>query len=146
MKSVAGQSIDPVSDVLKWTLLAVAIVTFGVLAWSIGVTYHEAPPFPDRFVTDAGALLMSAEAIQTGKLGFEKADHMDYGSLYGMGSYFRARPHRRISRPARTSMSRAATRRASMSCIKRTRVLLHIRFASKVVVKYLCLHPISPSR
>jgi nitric oxide reductase subunit B len=31
---------------------------------------------------------MSAEDIQAGKSGFQKADLMDYGSLYGMGSYF----------------------------------------------------------
>jgi hypothetical protein len=31
IESVADQSIDPVSDVLKWILLTVAIVTFAVL-------------------------------------------------------------------------------------------------------------------
>jgi nitric oxide reductase subunit B len=31
---------------------------------------------------------MSAEDIYAGKAGFQKADLMDYGSLYGMGSYF----------------------------------------------------------
>ena len=33
-------------------------------------------------------VLMSAADIQAGKAGFQKADLMDYGSLYGMGSYF----------------------------------------------------------
>jgi nitric oxide reductase large subunit len=31
---------------------------------------------------------MTAEGILAGKAGFQKADLMDYGSLYGMGSYF----------------------------------------------------------
>ena len=31
---------------------------------------------------------MSAADIVGGKAGFQKADLMDYGSLYGMGSYF----------------------------------------------------------
>ena len=31
---------------------------------------------------------MTASDIQAGKAGFQKADLMDYGSLYGMGSYF----------------------------------------------------------
>ena len=31
---------------------------------------------------------MSADDIVAGKAGFQKADLMDYGSLYGMGSYF----------------------------------------------------------
>jgi nitric oxide reductase subunit B len=37
---------------------------------------HQNPP--DRKAAD----------IQAGKAGFQKADLMDYGSLYGMGSYF----------------------------------------------------------
>jgi nitric oxide reductase subunit B len=83
IEPVANHSIDPVSNVLKWILLTVAIVTFAVLAWTTGVTYQQAPPFPDRFVADDGSLLMSAEDIQAGKSGFQKADLMDYGSLYG---------------------------------------------------------------
>ena len=79
---------DPVSNVLKWILLAVAIATFGLLGWTTVVTYQTAPPFPDRFVTMGGTVLMSAEDIYAGKAGFQKADLMDYGSLYGMGSYF----------------------------------------------------------
>ena len=86
--ATANILIDPVSNVLKWILLSVAVVTFSVLAWTIGVTYKEAPPFPDRFVTSDGAVLMTAADIQAGKAGFQKADLMDYGSLYGMGSYF----------------------------------------------------------
>ena len=62
-------------------------------AHSKGLTKNYAtdqlpPPFPDRFVTADGALIMSAADIQAGKSGFQKADLMDYGSLYGMGSYF----------------------------------------------------------
>jgi nitric oxide reductase subunit B len=79
---------DPVGNVLKWILLAVAIGTFALLGWTTVVTYQEAPPFPDRFVAADGTLLMSAGDIQAGKAGFQKADLMDYGSLYGMGSYF----------------------------------------------------------
>ena len=45
---------DPVSDVLKWILLAVAVGTFGVLFWTIDITYKAAPPFPDRFVSPDG--------------------------------------------------------------------------------------------
>ena len=86
---VVGQAgEDPVSNVLKWILLAVAIATFGLLGWTTVVTYQTAPPFPDRFVTTGGAVLMSADDIYAGKAGFQKADLMDYGSLYGMGSYF----------------------------------------------------------
>lgn len=79
---------DPVSNVLKWILLAVAVATFAMLGWMTGLTYKEAPPLPDRFVGADGTLVMSAADIQAGKAGFQKADLMDYGSLYGMGSYF----------------------------------------------------------
>src|SRR5262249_27279560 len=79
---------DPVSNVLKWILLAVAIAAFAVLGWTTDLPYKGAPPFPDRFVSADGTLLLSAADIQAGKAGFQKADLMDYGSLYGMGSYF----------------------------------------------------------
>ena len=79
---------DPVSNVLKWILLAVAVVCFAILGWTTKLTYRDAPPFPDRFVAADGTVLMSAADILAGKAGFQKADLMDYGSLYGMGSYF----------------------------------------------------------
>ena len=41
---------DPVSNVLKWVLLVVAILTFALLAWATTATYRTAPPQPDRFV------------------------------------------------------------------------------------------------
>jgi len=79
---------DPVSRVLKWILLAVGIATFALMAWASIVTYQTAPPQPARFVSSGGALVMSGEDIVAGKAGFQKADLMDYGSLYGMGSYY----------------------------------------------------------
>jgi nitric oxide reductase subunit B len=79
---------DPVSNVLKWILLAVAIGSFALFAWAAVLTYERAPPQPDRFVRSGGATLMTGDDILAGKAGFQKADLMDYGSLYGMGSYF----------------------------------------------------------
>ncbi|MGH6968547.1 MAG: hypothetical protein ACREEN_05535, partial [Stellaceae bacterium] len=79
---------DSVSNVLKWVLLAVAILTFGLMAWATVVTYQAAPPRPARFVALSGRVLMTADNIVAGKGGFQKADLMDYGSLYGMGSYY----------------------------------------------------------
>ncbi|HYZ40503.1 MAG TPA: hypothetical protein VE687_07740 [Stellaceae bacterium] len=79
---------DRVSNVLKWVLFAIAIVTFGLLGWATDVTYRTAPPQPDRFLAPDGSVLMSAADIQDGKASFQQADLMDYGSIYGMGSYF----------------------------------------------------------
>ena len=79
---------DPVSNVLKWILLATGIACFSVMAWATVVTYRTVPPQPERYVSPGGALVMSGDDIVAGKGGFQKADLMDYGSLYGMGSYF----------------------------------------------------------
>lgn len=79
---------DPVANVLKWILLAVAVVTFALLGWATVITYSKAPPQPDQFVTTSGAPLFTTEDIFRGKEGFQKADLMDYGSIYGMGSYY----------------------------------------------------------
>jgi len=79
---------DPVANVLKWTLLAVGIVTFALLGWSTILTYRAAPPIPAKLVAPDGSTLMTADDLVGGKAGFQRADLMDYGSLYGMGSYF----------------------------------------------------------
>jgi len=79
---------DPVSNVLKWILLAVAILTFGLMGWATVITYRTAPPQPERFLSANGSVLMTGEDIVAGKAGFQKADLMDFGSLYGMGSYY----------------------------------------------------------
>jgi len=79
---------DPVSNILKWVLLLVAIGTFAGLGWATWETYRAAPPQPDRYVTADGAVVMTNADIVAGKAGFQRTDLMDYGSLYGMGSYF----------------------------------------------------------
>jgi nitric oxide reductase subunit B len=79
---------DRVSDVLKWVLLAVTVASFGLFFWATVRTYEQAPPQPERFVTRGGTTIMTGGDIVAGKAGFQKADLMDYGSLYGMGSYF----------------------------------------------------------
>ena len=85
---LAQPSVDPVSDILKWILLVVAIVCFALLGWATVLTYEKAPPHPQAFTDRAGNVIMSADDIVAGKGGFQKADLMDYGSIYGMGSYF----------------------------------------------------------
>ncbi|MGN6268454.1 MAG: nitric-oxide reductase large subunit [Sphingomonas sp.] len=79
---------DPVSSILKWVLLVTAILCFGLMVWATVATYRSTPPQPDRFVTRSGALLMTGDDIVAGKGGFQKADLMDFGSIYGMGSYY----------------------------------------------------------
>src|SRR6185437_17074321 len=79
---------DAVSNVLKWILLATAVGCFALFAWATVLTYERAAPQPDRFVTAGGKTLFTNDDVVAGKVGFQKADLMDYGSLYGMGSYY----------------------------------------------------------
>ncbi|HBH71621.1 MAG: Nitric oxide reductase, subunit B [Parcubacteria group bacterium GW2011_GWC1_42_11] len=79
---------DSVSNVLKWILLGVAVVSFAILGWAAKVTYSTVPPQPEKFLTEFGETLITGDDIVAGKGGFQKAGLMDYGSLYGMGSYF----------------------------------------------------------
>ncbi len=91
MSSVAtadGPLEDTVSNVLKWVLLATAIVCFGLMGWATEVTYLTAPPQPDHFLAPDGSVVMTSASIESGKGAFQRADLMDYGSLFGMGSYF----------------------------------------------------------
>lgn len=81
-------SFDPVSRVLKWILLFTAIACFFLMGWATTRTYHDAPPLPDQFTSTAGASLFSATDVVEGKAGFQHADLIDYGGLYGMGSMF----------------------------------------------------------
>ena len=79
---------DRVSNVLKWILLAVALLTFALMGWATVDTYRLSPPQPARLVGTSGAVLFTDADIVAGKGGFQKADLMDYASLYGMGSYY----------------------------------------------------------
>ena len=80
---------DPVSNVLKWVLLAVAVGKFGALRLGDRPDLRAGSP-----ATRPGSSRpvkrtpTTADDIVAGKAGFQKADLMDYGSLYGMGSYF----------------------------------------------------------
>jgi nitric oxide reductase subunit B len=81
-------SLDAISDVLKWILLATAVTCFALLGWATVLTYRDAPPQPLAFLDARGQVLMTGDDIVAGKGGFQRADLMDYGSIYGMGSYF----------------------------------------------------------
>jgi nitric oxide reductase subunit B len=58
------------------------------MGWGTYETYKQAAPLPQRFATLSGETVMTRDDIVAGKAGFQRAGLMDYGSLYGMGSYF----------------------------------------------------------
>ncbi len=79
---------DRTSFFLKWILFLVGIITLGSLAYGAYVTYRHAPPQPTQIVSPGGGVLMSDQDIVAGKGAFQQADLGDYGSIYGMGTYF----------------------------------------------------------
>ena len=79
---------DRVSRVLVWILVAVTIAcSIGMLA-ATRTTYQQAAPIPQLMTAADGTPVLTYVDIVAGKSGFQKADLMDYGSLYGMGSSF----------------------------------------------------------
>ena len=79
---------DSISKVLIWVLIIMSLVCWGGMLWATRQTYQQAAPLPQKFVSASGVQVMGYDDIVDGKSGFQQADLMDYGSLYGMGSYF----------------------------------------------------------
>ncbi len=79
---------DRTTRVLIVVVILVTLGAWGYMARMSALTYRGAPPLPSRFEDVTGANLMTRADLVAGKAAFQKADLMDYGSLYGMGSYF----------------------------------------------------------
>lgn len=79
---------DYPTRVLIVALLLTTVAAWAAMAWMSAATYRGAPPLPARIVSQDGHTLMTRADLVAGKAGFQRADLMDYGSLYGMGSYF----------------------------------------------------------
>jgi len=91
-QTVTGKEDDGTSDTvvrnLKLALLLTIVVTVAILVYGTFITYSQAPPMPGRFLDTSGQVLMTRQDIVAGKAAFQEADLMDYGSIYGMGSYY----------------------------------------------------------
>ena len=61
---------------------------FRVVRLGHGRHLRSGAPQPERLIAANGDTLMTDGDIVAGKAGFQKADLMDYGSLYGIGSYY----------------------------------------------------------
>ncbi len=79
---------DRVTKVLVIALLLTTVFSWAAMIWMSFLTYEGAPPLPERIVSESGETVITRADITAGKAGFQKADLMDYGSLYGMGAYF----------------------------------------------------------
>ena len=79
---------DRTSKVLIWILLLAIVLCGAGMVWATKSTYAQVAPLPQQMLGSHGQVVMSRADIVAGKAGFQRADLMDYGSLYGMGSSF----------------------------------------------------------
>jgi len=82
--SLAKESLSP------WWRRAVILVLvfgFGVLIWMTTETYRNAPPIPDRVVTDSGETIFTADDILSGQEVFLRYGLMENGTIWGHGGY-----------------------------------------------------------
>ena len=71
-----------------WTVLAVVIIgSFIVLGYYGRQIYHEAPPIPQRVVTDGGEVLFTDQDINDGLNVWLSFVGQQVGSIWGHGSY-----------------------------------------------------------
>src|SRR5262245_23391350 len=76
--------------VAKTLIISLLLVIVGCWATILSATYRtdqEAPPLPKIIMSERRQTIKRLQDIVQGKAGFQKADLMDYGSIYGMGSY-----------------------------------------------------------
>lgn len=74
--------------VLRWTLLITIILSLIILAYGAVMVYDGQPPIPDQLQAHDGTVLATKHDINAGRAVFQRTDLMDFGSLYGNGSYF----------------------------------------------------------
>lgn len=72
---------------LWWTLIAVLMVTFGILGLMGAEVYRQAPPIPSKVVAASGAVVMTDEDIMQGQAAWQSAGGMQLGSIWGHGAY-----------------------------------------------------------
>lgn len=71
-----------------WLVLGLVMITsFAILGLLGREIYVTAPPVPERIVDQDGAVLFSAEDIQTGRMAWQSAGGMQLGSVWGHGAY-----------------------------------------------------------
>ncbi|PCI76292.1 MAG: nitric oxide reductase large subunit [SAR86 cluster bacterium] len=71
-----------------WALLIVSmVIMFSILLYFGNKIYQEAPPIPDRVVSESGTLLFTLEDINVGQNVWQSTGGMQQGSIWGHGSY-----------------------------------------------------------
>ena len=75
-------------DKRLWLVLALVLgVGFTLLGFGGREVYRQAPPLPERIVTDSGATLATREEILDGQQIWQGIGGQQIGSIWGHGAY-----------------------------------------------------------
>jgi nitric oxide reductase subunit B len=72
---------------LWFGFIAVMVVSFGVLLYFGGEIYRQAPPIPDRVVTESGKVLFTGQDIKDGQNVWQSMGGQEMGTVWGHGAY-----------------------------------------------------------
>ena len=71
-----------------WTAFGLVVVlSFAVLGWTGLEIYQQAPPVPERVITNGGATLIGPDDVFDGQNIWQSMGGMEVGSIWGHGSY-----------------------------------------------------------
>ena len=71
-----------------WAGLAAVIVgSFGILGYYGVEIYRQAPPVPDKVVTESGRVLFTGDDIRNGQNVWQSMGGQEVGSVWGHGGY-----------------------------------------------------------
>ncbi|KQO00569.1 MULTISPECIES: nitric-oxide reductase large subunit [Stenotrophomonas] len=68
-------------------LAALLIASFAVLLWVGSEVHRQAPPLPDRVVTEDGRVIYTRKDIETGRQVWQSIGGQQLGSIWGHGGY-----------------------------------------------------------
>ncbi len=67
--------------------IAVMLISFGVLLYYGNEIYRQAPPIPDKVVTEDGTLLFTGQDIKDGQNVWQSLGGQELGTVWGHGAY-----------------------------------------------------------
>ncbi len=72
---------------LWFGFIAVMVISFGVLGYYGREIYRQAPPIPDKVVTEDGTVLFTGQDIRDGQNVWQSVGGQEIGSVWGHGAY-----------------------------------------------------------
>ncbi|WP_298438252.1 nitric-oxide reductase large subunit [Geobacter sp.] len=86
---MAGRT-TPIEALSPWwrnSVILVLVLGFTVLIWIAVQSYQDAPPIPDRVVTEDGTTIFTRDDILAGQQVFLRYGLMENGTVWGHGAY-----------------------------------------------------------